>query len=292
MGRHISMMGVGQMPNKYYTIYTQCELQRLLSQSRKQSIVVLGFGSNTIVDDQPFEGLLLINKMDGFVFDESEMLLRVNSGVSLMRIVREAVNRGFSGFESLGGIPATIGGAVATNAGAYGVSISDLLVDIDVMDMDGNIHRLHKDTFEWGYRWSSLRCEPYIVTHVTMRLKKRSTLNRYRELLQNKRLTQPWNVKSCGCFFKNTGDISSGALIDSAGLKGFDMLGFQVSSKHANFIVNKSARSKNDLDLFIQKIHQRVLDKHGVVLTPEVHLLKNTPKQGIINLENYASEIS
>ena len=290
--RHMSMMAVGEVPPFVKMIKSKQALKAVILKNNHQPLVMMGCGSNTVFDDQAFNGCVLLNKIKGVHICEQTLRLTVASGESLMRVVKYCVMSGYSGIEALGGIPATIGGAVVTNAGAYGMSISDCIEEIDTIDQYGVSRTLHVDDIEWSYRWSSLREMPVFVTAVKLRLKKEDVKEKYRVLLKKKLNTQPWDVNSCGCFFKNKNGVSSGELIDRLDLKGFQMNGFLVSDKHANFFVNKSASTKYKLDGFVRHVARSVYDRYHVILEPEVHLLTPSDRCGIINLENYAINIS
>jgi UDP-N-acetylmuramate dehydrogenase len=194
--------------------------------------------------------------------------------------VREAGRRGWEGFQFLAGVPGTLGGAVAMNAGVRELSTWDLVLAVEGIRWDGERVRIERGQAQPTYRRGNLPPD-LIVTVVECRIRggKAEEIHRKaRELSTSRRETQPLEFPSWGSTFKNPSGASStgmtaGALIDSAGLKGYRVGDAAISDKHANFIVNLGAATAADALACIRAAYEAVRDRHGVRLEPEVRLI-------------------
>lgn len=290
----------------YFTLRTKTTAQYYLEAESKGDIVnairitseeniplfMLGGGSNTAVVSNIIQGLVLRNmykKME-VVNDTSEYVdVLFSSGYSMSMVVRETVRAGYSGFEYHMGLPGTLGGAIYMNS-KWTKNLSyagDSLITAQLVDKNGIEKTVGRDYFEFAYDFSILQKTGEILLEAVFRLTKDDPEilnNRAQSALAYRHETQPFGVATGGCFFQNISDAerdslnlptkSAGYLVDKAGLKGFTIGGFQVSDKHANFIINKGDGTPEDLAKMLSHIRNTVKDKFGVELREEVVIKK------------------
>lgn len=261
-------------------------LLRVLRWAREESagelpFFVLGGGSNVLISDRGFPGLIL--HMRGFGGGASEPtpegIWEVGAGAKLIHWVRRASARGFSGAEELIGIPGTIGGGLRMNAGAFSVELGGLLESLDAILLpDGKppehpeIHRILTESVGFSYR-SAPGLMNTIILRARFRLTPgdpRKSLERIREVIAARRNRQPLEMPSCGSVFKRPPNDFAGKLIEQVGLKGMRIGGAQVSPRHANFIVNTGGATAQDILDLIRLIKRRVREESGVELVREV----------------------
>jgi UDP-N-acetylmuramate dehydrogenase len=262
------------------------EEQVVLALSMDPALRVLGDGANLLVDDEgPRELVLAMTpRFREVEFDEATGLVRAQAGADLPKLVTESVRRGWKGLEGLGGIPASVGGAVVMNAGGRFGQIGDVVREVEVLTRDGRRQRIEASRIAFGYRTSGL--EGVIVLGATLALTRddpaalRATL---KDVMAYKKKSQPMAADSAGCCFENPtlganlegvgaagSRVSAGLLIDRAGLKGLAVRGASVSTVHANFLVTgPGAKARDVIELMIL-VRRRVFDRFGVELTPEV----------------------
>ena len=237
--------------------------------------VVLGNGSNVIVRDGGIRGaVILIGEAMSRVRIEGNRIT-AEAGISLAKLAAAALNEGLTGLEFASGIPGTLGGGCAMNAGAYGGQLSDALEWADVY-MDGRIRRLTNAEMEMGYRSTRPLREGGIVLRACFALKpgdKERISETMRDLNARRRDKQPLNFPSAGSTFKRPEGHFAGALIQEAGLKGRTVGGAQVSEKHAGFIINIGGASAADILELIRQVRDEVLRASGIHLETEVRVL-------------------
>jgi UDP-N-acetylmuramate dehydrogenase len=248
---------------------------------------VLGDGANLLIDDDGAPGLvveLTEPAWTGMEMDATTGKVMVGAGVKLPQLIHQTVRAGLGGLEVLGGIPATIGGALVMNAGGAFGQIADLVESVRGVTREGRtVERLRGD-IPFGYRTSGL--DDLIVTGATLRLTPGDSAvlrRRLLEIMEYKKNSQPMAANSAGCAFKNptlTADlngigvagqrVSAGMLIDKAGLKGLVVGGAEVSRVHANFIVTHPVASASNVIALMGEVVRRVRDRFGVELKREV----------------------
>lgn len=268
------------------------ELTRLVCglKDRGIPIRVLGGGSNVLVGDRGIDGAVIrlrfcVSQIEAVSCPDGRIQIVAGAGASLPALCRFAIRRGCKGFNCLIGIPGTIGGALAGNAGGAQGWISDVVESIFVLTASGKIVWESAEAFEWAYRsmhWpETLRCQtdaPMCIVSAKfllepeapefLRLQARENMNRRRQ-------SQPVGQASAGCVFKNPASgPSAGYLIDRAGLKGFRIGGAEVSRVHANFIVNTADASACDIMDLIEVVRNIVLNRWGIRLENEIVVLK------------------
>lgn len=236
--------------------------------------IVIGQASNVLFDDKGYRGSVVLTRDIKGISVEGNVM-RVACGESLMSIAKAAKANGLGGMEKLSGIPGTIGGAVAMNAGSFGENISDVFEYADVY-CDGEIKRLNKFEMEFDYRYSILRKKTNaVVIEVGLKLynaKKTDIAELMQSAMTGRKAKQP-NEPSLGSVFKNIEDISAAKLIEDCGMKGYVLGGAKVSDRHANFIVNTGKATSGDYIALCEKIQNCVKEKCGIELKREVIFL-------------------
>ena len=239
--------------------------------------LVLGQGSNVLVPDEGLRGVVcrLGGELEDVGFSEDH---RVTAGgaVVLARLARLAAKRGLAGLEALAGFPATVGGAVYMNAGCYGTEMKDVLEHADVVERDGMRRRYLVDELEAGYRSNVLQRRGALVVRATFRLTPADpavTLARMEELNRRRWASLPSGRPNAGSIFKNPDGDFAGRLIEAAGLKGTRHGGAVISERHGNVIVNEGGASACDVLELMVLARQRVRERFGIALEPELQLL-------------------
>lgn len=253
---------------------------REFARARSLPVFVLGKGTNLLVSDKGYEGLVI--KLGGEFLEveeepEGEFLnLKVGAAVSLSGLARQVSARGFAGLHLLAGIPGTVGGAAFMNAGAYGAELADVVVSVEVLNAIGELAELSKSECEFGYRSSHFQKFGETILRVNLRLPKGDAKFLEAEIdrcMRARRERQPLDKPNAGSSFKRPREGFPGALIEQAGLKGFRVGDAQVSEKHANFIVNLGHASASDIAKVFETVEREVLQKTGVQLEREVIFL-------------------
>ncbi len=235
-------------------------------------LLFLGGGSNLLVADEGVSAFVLhVGRWNRVVRDENRLI--ASAGASLPSLLRKARESGLGGLETLVGIPAQVGGAVHMNAGTRFGSTFDHLASVRIVDPEGGIRDLRTSDLEPSYRDGGLGDS--LVTTATFVLEeesKETIRERFTEFLEWRNRRQPVTEKSLGCIFKNPDGESAGALIDRAGLKGERVGGIEVSTKHANFFVNKGGGTAAEVVRLIEKVRERVCKEFSIELELEIEL--------------------
>lgn len=254
------------------------ELRMSIECARKNGVAyyVIGRGSNILVSDKGYDGLIIHigNDFANIVMDNGR--LYAAAGALLSAVAIEAINCAILGFEGLAGIPGSIGGAVAMNAGAYGYDLSQILDSVDILDEDLSEKTLRLDELELGYRHSIFSDTEKIVIGASFiaRIGNKDEIRlRTEEFKEKRKASQPLNYGSAGSTFKRPEGYYAGQLIESANLKGVCVGDAQVSMKHAGFIVNKGNACASEIYELICYVTAQVYAVHGVRLEPEVRLI-------------------
>lgn len=249
-------------------------------QDQKIPVYIIGNGSNLLVGDKGFRGVIfkICKNLDQVDITESASFLQVcaGAGTMLARLAKEISARGYRGFEFATGIPGTLGGAVTMNAGAYGGEMKHILTSVRTVDMAGNIREMSLEELELGYRTSRIQKEALIVISVTMRFEKGdrdAIMERVEDLSRQRREKQPLEYPSAGSTFKRPVGYFAGKLIQDAGLKGYRVGDAMVSEKHSGFVINAGAATARDVCQLMADVDRRVYEKFGVHLEPEVRLI-------------------
>lgn len=237
--------------------------------------LVLGRGSNVLVDDRGVRGLVIRNDASDFSIDRKSGVIQCDSGARLPSVGAQSAKAGFSGMEWAVGIPGSVGGGVVMNAGAHGGCIADVLVSAEILENDART-AVQAAALEHSYRTSRLQRErQLIVLGAEFRLKAcppAESLARVQSFRRHRQETQP-NDPGAGSIFRNPPDNSAGALVERAGLKGTRRGDALISLKHGNFIVNVGTASSADVRALISLARESVARQFGITLHPEVEFI-------------------
>lgn len=238
---------------------------------------IIGRGSNLLVKDEGLRGIVIkiADNFDDVNIEGTKFV--VNSGTSIAKVSKLAYKNGLSGLEFASGIPGTVGGAIAMNAGAYGGEMKDVVKSVTLINSSGDLVTLTNEQMQFSYRRSLLsEKEDYIVVSVEMELSKGDKGQMYSVMksYSDKRATsQPLHFCNSGSTFKRPQGHFAGKLIEDCGLKGFEYNGVQVSDLHAGFIVNKGKSSASDMLHVINLVKEKVFNTFDIVLEEEVKII-------------------
>jgi UDP-N-acetylmuramate dehydrogenase len=266
------------------------------AKSKNLPILALGGGSNLLVTDAGFRGLVI--KLDLQKLDFIDAELTVGAGILVAYLLNKSLEEGLTGLEFLAGVPGTVGGAIRGNAGTYGLAMSDVVTEITYLDESYQVKTCRQNECHFTYRHSIFKEIKAIIIEAKLKLAKGDTEVARKlvlERLQYRQDTQP-NEPSAGCIFKNIEfkevdiedlkqrgldierfakhqKIPTSYLIEQAGLKGHTIGGVQVSAKHANYIINVNNATAEQVIMLISFIKQQIRDKYGIQLHEEVQFI-------------------
>ena len=246
------------------------EAMRYLS-AQQLPYFVLGKGSNLLFDDRGFDGMILYNRILGCQLEDGAVV--AGSGYSFALLGSQTARAGWAGLEFAAGIPGSVGGAVFMNAGAMGSDVSQVLEWARVVSAEGKLTQLCNEQMGFSYRTSFLQSslQKGMVVGARFLLKPdKEASSRQRQMVLKRTSSQPYNLPSAGCIFRNTGRGAAGMWIEKAGLKGKRVGGAEVSDRHANFIVNQGGATAADVLQLMQEVQQRVEEISGEKLEREV----------------------
>ena len=276
MAQHTSWR-VGGAAGYYFKPQDREDLSLFLSVlPRATPLLWVGHGSNLLIRDGGFPGAVVC--CHGQLSDLEKVAghrLYAEAGVSCAKVARFSTRAGLQGAEFLAGIPGTIGGALAMNAGAFGGEIWDIVSSVELIDRDGQVHGRSAAHFEPGYRAVDLPVGHWFLS-ATLGLATGNAeygRGRIRSLLVERADRQPVRGASAGSVFRNPIGDYAARLIDKAGLKGLRRGDAEVSLQHANFIVNCGHASASDIEALISQVQSRVKEQFGVLLEPEVRIV-------------------
>jgi len=280
-------IGVGGIADYYFRAKTIDEIIDVANfcYAEKIPVLVIGWGSNIIVSDYGFNGMVIKNQTDNFVINRDKGEIIADSGIAISKLLMLAASNELGGIEFLAGIPGTLGGAINNNAGSSKFGIGDYIRSVTCLEERVKELKLIRHEHSWlkfSYRNSKLKSDyknkavkPIILT-VKLRLsrkRKDEILRLITENIQTKKATQPLNERSAGSFFKNQGEEleqRAGYLLDQSGAKKLKVGGAKVSSKHANFIVNANNASAEDIRRLADNMREAVKENFHTTLEEEV----------------------
>lgn len=277
VGRHTTYKLGG--PARYFAeVADRSALDRVAAAWRETNlpVLVLGWGSNLVVADAGFGGLVIRPTGSFGVIHQHEDHIEAGCAVRLPILARAAVERGRLGLEFFVGIPGTVGGAVRQNAGCHGSETAGRLLWADVLDMkDGRVSRRTAADLDLGYRRSNIAATDVVLAAAfSFQPGPPEDGERLmREITRWRKEHQPGGTLNAGSVFKNPPGDAAGRIIDAAGLKGFRVGAVSVSLRHANFFVAEDGATASDLYRLIQEVRQRVLALTGIALEPEICLV-------------------
>lgn len=276
MARHVSWRAGGPA-DRFFVPRDLEDLSRFLKGlPENEAVLFVGLGSNLLVRDGGFRGTVILTHSAKLRPQLRAGLVYAEAGVASPKVARFAALHQLTGAEFLAGIPGTVGGALAMNAGCYGSETWDIVEKVLTLSRSGEIHERKKTQFEIGYRHCRAPAEGWFAA-AYFRLEAgdgEASRARIKEFLARRIATQPLQFPNAGSVFRNPPGDHAARLIESCGLKGLQRGGARVSEKHANFIVNPDgAASAADIEWLILEVKRTVRERTGVELIPEVRIV-------------------
>ena len=239
-------------------------------------IKVLGAGSNTLIRDGGFDGIIIkFGKSFSRLSLMNPNMLIAGASALDKNVSNFALENSLSGFEFLSCIPGTIGGGIKMNSGCYGEDFSKILVSVQVMDLKGKVRVINSSDIEFSYRRCNLD-NSLIFISATFKGKNEESLNikkKIDDLIERKKKDQPSKIKTCGSTFKNPQNNKAWSLIKDSGCAGMKVGDAYISDKHCNFFVNKGNAKSQDLENLIHQVEYKVLNKTGIKLELELEII-------------------
>jgi len=257
----------------------QDQLNKILFFALKYNLplYIMGNGSNILVPDEGIRGLVVKVARTIDKIEYSDKMIKVGAGILLPTLTKSTFKKSLSGLEFAAHIPGTLGGAIINNASFGTESMADIVSEITLFDYyQGNIKKLNKNQFTFHYRGIKIGIKKYIILGACLILISGDQDEIFLKIKKNyeqRRITQPINVLTAGCIFKNPPERSAGYLIEKSGAKGLAVGDAQVSEKHANFIVNRGAATAGDILQLIEKIENMVEETFGIKLEREINFI-------------------
>jgi UDP-N-acetylmuramate dehydrogenase len=281
MARHVTWRAGGAAARAYVPV-DQADLAAFLATlPQGEPVCLVGLGSNLLVRDGGFRGtVVLMHSPHGAMRVEGD-LIYAEASVACPKVARFAATHGFEGAEFLAGVPGTVGGALAMNAGCYGSETWDVVAKMLTVSRAGKSSERAPADFETGYRRVELRAsrlgeeEWFLAAWFRFRAgDPRRARNRIKELLAKRMAEQPLDLPNAGSVFRNPRGDHAARLIEACGLKGYEIGGARISDKHANFIVNPKGRARAaDIEALIGHARKTVKERFGIELVPEVRIV-------------------
>jgi len=275
MSKHTSFK-TGGNADIFIKAYSIDEIKSVLKISKENSIplFVLGNGTNLLVKDEGYRGIILQVKLENIEINENEVI--VGSGVKNGVLAKKLLDNSLAGFEFASGIPGTIGGAIKMNAGAYGGEMKDIVSEVTYLDFEGNVHTIENSECDFDYRYSRFFNEKAIILEAKLKLEKGSQeeiKEKMAEFSKQRKEKQPLEYPNAGSTFKRGDGFITAKVIDECGLKGYTIGGAQVSEKHAGFIINKGNSTSKDIIDLIEYVQMKVKEKTGKDIKLEIEII-------------------
>lgn len=276
MARHTSWRAGGLVSQFYQPADIDDLAKFLASLPADETLYWVGLGSNLLVRDGGLRGTVIApgGGLIGLEYLDDEQV-RVEAGVACPKLARESARRGLSGVEFLCGIPGTVGGALAMNAGALGSETWQRVVSVETVDRRGQKHNRKPEEYDISYRHVAGPENEWFVA-ATLQLEKgnrEASQELIKQYLARRSATQPTQLPNAGSVFRNPPGDYAARLIESCGLKNSCIGGACVSEKHANFIINTGTATAGDIEALIEKVAAIVEAEHGVRLVREIHII-------------------
>lgn len=237
--------------------------------------IVLGGGSNSIFNDRTYNTPVIVSSNLRTNLKINSNYVRVSAGYTLSEVIKKTMSANLSGLEYFAGIPGTIGGAAAGNAGSFGKSISDFIEGIATVN-DNGLHYYDRNDIEFKYRSTNIPKDE-IIYEIDLKLEKSSidiVEQSYSDFLEKKKKSQPINLKTAGCVFKNKEGVSAGYLIDKNNLKGKAQGDIKISELHANYFVNTGKGKFSDFIILAEEVKKEIKRKENIELEIEVKVFE------------------
>jgi UDP-N-acetylmuramate dehydrogenase len=275
--RQFTSMKVGGPADSLFFPKDEDGLKKLVRYARRKNIPVfiLGKGTNLVVRDQGVRGWV-ISLIQGMKKIQSEGdVVEAEAGLPLQRLVQWTIQKGLTGLEPFFGIPGTVGGGLAMNAGAWGAELKDALLSITLMKEDGEVVERPRQRLKFSYRRLSLP-PSWIILKGRFQLKKgkkEEILERVKSYSEMRKRTQPLDYPSAGSIFRNPKEGPAGRWIEDSGLKGFRMGQAMISEKHANFIINLGKATAQEVIDLMEMVERKIYEEKGISLEREVKVV-------------------
>lgn len=273
--KNLNRFKTGGNAEFFFTPKSQEDLINFLQQNHFKKIFILGGGTNILIRDKGIAGLTIyIKNLNKHKIEEDRIVCE--AGMENIKIYLLARNNEISGYEFLGTIPGTIGGACKMNAGCYGAELKDVLLGVKTITANGKIKYFSVEECKMEYRKNNL---PKNLIFLEIYLKKNPTTDKnliekiFQQNLKKREDTQPFHEKTCGCTFKNPDGIPTWKLIQEIGLQNLDLNGAKFSEKHANFLVNHNNAKSKDLEKLILLAKKKVKKEKNIILETEIKIV-------------------
>lgn len=275
LSRH-TVWGIGGPARRFYAPAGIDDLCACLARlPDDEPVFWLGLGSNLLVRDGGIDGTVIFTGNLTDIDHVTDTRVRAQAGAACPKVAKRCAQYGLAGAEFLAGIPGTLGGALAMNAGAFGGETWGVVARVESVDRHGRIHSRLPNEYRVGYRTvEGPRDEWFVAAELDLTADVPAAINeRVRTLLKRRGDAQPMGFRSCGSVFRNPPGDFAARLIEASGLKGLRIGDAEVSVKHANFILNRGQASAADVEALIGRIRRLVQINHGVDLVPEVRIV-------------------
>lgn len=276
--RNHTTFRVGGKADAFLSVNNEEELKKAIQLCAEKNVpyFILGNGSNLLVSDEGFRGLVIAigDGMADIMVEGTK--ITAQAGALLSTVAQTAAKHFLTGMEFASGIPGSIGGAIVMNAGAYDGEMKMVVESVTLLSEDGEVRTFSCDEMEFGYRTSRIKREKGIVLSVTLSLIEgdmEAIQNKMKDFAARRRDKQPLEYPSAGSTFKRPEGMFAGKLIMDAGLRGYSVGGAQVSEKHCGFVINKGGATATDVYTLIGDVQKKVKEEFGVMLEREVILV-------------------
>jgi UDP-N-acetylmuramate dehydrogenase len=279
MSRHTSWR-VGGPADVFFIPASVDDLSAFLAQlDRDTPVFWHGVGSNLLVRDGGIRGVVIsAAKMLSYLERVDQLTVRAGAGLPCTQLARQCIRWGLGPSEFFAGIPGTVGGALAMNAGAHGGETWERVESVRAIDRNGEVHQRAPSEYSVGYRSVKGPTNEWFI-EAKFRFEPDATpsMEAMKAMLERRKTTQPLGLPSCGSVFRNPPGDFAARLIEATGLKGYRIGGAEVSEKHANFIINREQATATDIEELIEHVRQTVLEVHGIALVHEVKIIGEVP---------------
>lgn len=279
MSKHTSFK-IGGMADIFVNVKKEDDVKKVLEYSDENQIplTIIGNGSNLLVKDGGIRGIVLRVDIEEFYLEkkDEEYIVTIGAGVKNGYVAQKLLIEEIEGFEFAAGIPGSIGGAIRMNAGAHGGEMKNIVLETKCIDKKGNIKILSNEEQKFEYRNSIFSTNEYIILSTKLRLNKgiyKEIKSKMDEYSVWRKEHQPLEYPSAGSTFKRGEDFITAKLIDECGLKGYNIGGAEVSTKHAGFVVNKGDAKAKDVLNLTKYISQMIYEKFGKKVELEVQVI-------------------
>src|ERR1700722_11897383 len=266
-----STFGIGGPARMFIEVQHIETLQEVLKYCHAEKIpfFVLGKGANCLFDDRGFEGVVILNRIAFCTWDGP--VVHVGAGYSFSLLGTQTARKGWAGLEFASGVPGSVGGAIYMNAGANSTETCESLTEVAFVNERGECEILKREQIAFSYRYSGFQEKRGVIVSGKFSLRPCEIARKKQlEIIDYRTRTQPYSDKSAGCVFRNPASHSAGALIQQCGLKGKRVGGAEVSTLHANFIVNKGGASSQDVLTLAAEVKRTVKEQTGIELEMEI----------------------